>query len=136
MKLVTRVQKEDDLIIKINPTLHVEKLKQLIETSLDDDKAENIVIIDLAGKSTLADYMIIASGRSQKHIDTLAAHIAERLRTLGRDGVPMEGKDGCDWVVVDAGDVIVHLFRDEARRHYNLEKMWTMPDAPILEAVV
>ena len=114
----------------------MDKLKRLIETSLDDDKAEDIVTIDLTGKSSLADYMIVASGRSQKHIDTLATHIAQRLRESGRGLVPMEGKDGCDWVVVDAGDIIVHLFRPETRRHYNLEKMWMMPEPAVLEAVV
>ena len=112
------------------------KLKRLIETSLDDDKAQDIVAIDLAGKSSLADYMIVASGLSQRHITTLADHIAEKLRVMGFASVPMEGKDSSDWVVLDAGTIIVHLFRPEARRHYNLEKMWAMPAPAAMEAAL
>ena len=111
------------------------KLKRLIEASLGDDKAENIVAIDLAGKSSLADYMIVASGTSQKHIATLANHVAEKLRNLGRGSVAMEGKETSDWVVLDAGNIIIHLFKPEMRRHYNLEKMWAMPEPVALEAV-
>jgi ribosome-associated protein len=108
----------------------VRKLKRLIEASLDDGKAQDIVAIDLAGKSSLADYMIVASGLSQRHITTLAEHIAEKLRVIGFASVPTEGKESSDWIVLDAGDIIVHLFRPEARRHYNLEKMWAMPTMP------
>ena len=103
------------------------KLKRLIEKSLDADKAEDIVAIDLAGKSSLADYMIVASGRSQKHISTLADHLADRLHDTGIASVPVEGKNASDWVVLDAGDIIVHLFHPEARKLYNLEKMWALP---------
>ncbi len=117
------------------PTFHVDKLKRLIETSLDDDKAEDITAIDLAGKSTLADYMIVASGRSQKHIATLASHIVEKLRLAGYASASVEGKDTSDWVLVDAGDIIVHIFHPEARKHYNLEKMWAMP-MPAQEAIL
>lgn len=111
------------------------KLKRLIESSLDDDKAEDITAIDLAGKSSLADFMIVATGRSQKHISTLADHLVDRLQEYGRAAVPVEGKDGSDWVVVDAGDIIVHLFHPDARRHYNLEKMWGV-ETPASEAVL
>ncbi len=103
------------------------KLKRLIESTLDDAKAEDIVAIDLAGKSSLADYMIVASGLSQRHITTLAEHIAEKLRGIGFASVPVDGEEGSDWLVLDAGNIIVHLFKPEARRHYNLEKMWAMP---------
>lgn len=123
-------------IAKSKRTSHVQKLKRLIETSLDDDKAQDIVAIDLAGKSSLADYMIVASGLSQRHITTLANHIAEKLRTIGFGAVPAEGKDSSDWVVLDAGDIIVHLFHPEARRHYNLEKMWAMPTPVAMEAAL
>lgn len=119
-------------------TSQVQKLRRLIEASLDDGKAEDIVAIDLAGKSTLADYMIVASGLSQKHISTLAGRVTEKLMELGHTRVPVEGKDSSDWVVLDAGDIIVHLFRPEARRHYNLEKMWSvaMPEALEMEAAL
>jgi ribosome-associated protein len=106
----------------------VKKLKKLIEQSLDDDKAEDITSVDLAGKSSLADYMIVASGTSQKHIATLADHLADKLYNVGFASVPMEGKGASDWVVLDAGAIIVHLFRPEARQHYNLEKMWGVPE--------
>lgn len=102
----------------------MDKLKRLIETTLDDDKAEEIVSIDLAGKSSLADYMIVASGRSARHLLTLAEHIAEKLRAIGYAFVSVDGKDSEDWMIVDAGDVIVHLMRPDARQVYNLEKMW------------
>ena len=110
-------------------TSQVKKLKTLIEKSLDDDKALDIVTVDLAGKSSLGDYMIIASGTSQRHITTLADHIVDKLENTGLSGIPIEGRDSSDWVVVDAGNIIIHLFHPEARKHYNLEKMWsvTMP---------
>ena len=90
---------------------------------LDDNKAEDIVIIPLAGKSALADYMIIASGRSARHVTALAELIGEYLKSLGQSA-RYEGKAGGDWVVADAGDVIIHLFRPEVRSFYNLEKIW------------
>lgn len=91
--------------------------------------------IDLAGKSSLADYMIVASGTSQKHMATIADHLAERLEDVGIQYVPAEGKGVSDWVVLDVGAVIIHLFRPEARQHYNLEKMWCMP-AVTMEAAL
>lgn len=111
------------------------KLKRLIEGSLDDDKAQDIVAIDLAGKSSLADYMIVASGLSQKHISTLARHLSEKLGAVGFGRVSVEGEDS-DWVVLDAGNIIVHLFRPEVRRLYNLEKMWALPFPAALEAAL
>ena len=96
----------------------------LVETSLDADKAEEITTIPLAGKSSMADYMVIATGRSQRQLAAMADHLVMKLKP--RQGpIPVEGKDG-DWVLIDAGDVIVHLFRPEARAHYNLEKMWAV----------
>lgn len=96
----------------------------LIETSLEDDKAEEIVHIDLAGKTEIADYMVVASGRSARHVAAIADHLVERLKDSGRGRPRVEGMPACDWVLVDAGDVIVHLFRPEVREFYNLEKMW------------
>jgi ribosome-associated protein len=98
----------------------------LIETSLDADKAEEIVTIDLTSKTAIADYMVIATGRSQRQLAAMADHLVVKLKHRGLVPVPVEGKDQGDWVLIDAGDVIVHLFRPEARVHYNLEKMWAM----------
>ncbi|MFO0995924.1 MAG: ribosome silencing factor [Alphaproteobacteria bacterium] len=96
----------------------------LLERSLDEGQAEDVTVIDLAGKTTIADYMVIASGRSQRHIVTLAERLVEALKRHGLRKVPVEGTRHGEWVLVDAGDVIVHIFRPELRRVYNLEKMW------------
>jgi ribosome-associated protein len=97
---------------------------ELVKTSLEDDKADDLVIIDLAGKSSIADYMVIASGRSQRQVGAMAEHLREKLKAAVTGNVPVEGAQRCDWVLIDAGDVIVHLFRPEVRDFYNLEKMW------------
>lgn len=99
-------------------------LLDLIETSLDEDKGEEIVRIDLAGKTEIADYMVVASGRSARHVAAIAEHLVERLKDAGHGRARVEGMPSCDWVLVDAGDVVVHLFRPEVREFYNLEKMW------------
>ena len=97
--------------------------------SLDDSKAEEIVSIDIAGKSALADYMVVASGRSQRHVGAIADHLARDIEEAGGRVQSIEGIPHCDWVLIDAGDVIVHVFRPEVRSFYNIEKMWA-PDAP------
>ena len=96
---------------------------------LDDNKAEDIVVVPLEGKSSIADYMIIASGRSTRHVASLADVIGEHMKTLGQNA-RYEGKANGDWVLADAGDIIVHLFRPEVRSFYNLERMWAFGDAP------
>jgi nicotinate-nucleotide adenylyltransferase len=101
-------------------------LLALVRRSLDDDKAEEVVVIDLAGKSAFADHMVIASGRSNRQVVAIADHLAERLKKAGFGPVPVEGKQGGDWVLIDAGDVVVHVFRPEARAFYALEKMWAL----------
>ncbi len=100
-----------------------------IRAALDDMKAEEVVTLDLAGKTSIADYMVIASGRSARQVTAMTERLAEALR--GRFRIAIEGKAQGDWVLIDAGDVIVHLFRPEIRAHYNLEKMWgaAFPDA-------
>lgn len=103
-----------------------EALLAQVRKSLDDDKAEDIVVIDLKGKSAFADYMVIASGRSNRQVVAIADHLAEKLKATGHGYIPVEGKQGGDWVLVDAGDVVVHVFRPEPRAHYALEKMWAM----------
>lgn len=96
----------------------------LLEKLLDDNQAENCITIDLAGKTTLADYMIVASGRNARHVNAMADYALEALKAHGIKEVQMEGAPACDWVLIDAHDVIVHLFRPEVREFYNLEKMW------------
>jgi ribosome-associated protein len=96
----------------------------LVETSLADDKAIDPVTIDLAGKTSFADLMVIATGSSQRHIATIAEHLLERLKRAGLAGVRAEGTSHSDWLLIDAGDVIVHLFKDEVRHFYDLEKLW------------
>ena len=96
----------------------------MVEKSLDDDKAEDIVVIDLHGKSSMADFMVIASGRSQRQLHAMAEHLQAKLKEQGVTGVGIEGARVGDWVLIDGGDVVVHLFKPEVRRFYNLEKMW------------
>lgn len=92
--------------------------------SLDDDKAEDVVAIDLAGKSTIGDHMVVATGRSQRQVSAMADHLVRKLKDRGVKGIALEGVAAGDWVLIDAGDVIVHLFRPEVREFYGLEKMW------------
>lgn len=91
---------------------------------MDADKADDIVTIELDDQSGLADYMVIASGTSSRHVSALASKIVTKLALNGIKSVSVEGKDRADWVAIDAGDVIVHLFRPEVRTFYNIEKMW------------
>ncbi|HEU0162578.1 MAG TPA: ribosome silencing factor [Rhizomicrobium sp.] len=100
-------------------------LKRIL-TSLDDDKAENIVTIDLEGRSALCDAAVVASGRSSRHVSAMAEHLARRLKESGYGTRPVSGQGQGDWVLVDAGDVIVHLFRPEVRDYYDLEGMWSV----------
>ncbi len=102
-------------------------MKELIEKSLDMDKAEDIISIDLPKGSALADYMVIATGTSSRHVNALARKLKERLQHEGVKGISTEGLGQCDWVVMDSGDVIVHLFRPEVREFYHIEKMWCSP---------
>ncbi|MCB1529772.1 MAG: ribosome silencing factor [Rhodospirillales bacterium] len=102
-------------------------LKDLITRSLDSDKALDIEVIDLTGQSALCDYMVIASGTSSRQIIAMAEKLKERLHARHVDDIKTEGLAQGDWVVLDTGDVIVHLFRPEVRAFYALEKMWNMP---------
>ena len=95
----------------------------VIET-LEDDKAEDLLVIELEGKSSVADKMIIASGRSARHVSALADHVTRRLKADGMKTVRVEGLPNADWVLIDTGDIIVHLFRPEVRSFYNLERIW------------
>ena len=108
----------------------VEALHKLVLASLDDDQAVDTISIPLAGKSSIADHMVIASGRSTRQVASMASKLAEKIKgELGRT-TRIEGLPTADWVLIDAGDVIVHLFRPEVRSFYNLERMWAFGDAP------
>ncbi len=108
-------------------------LDRLIIDTLEDAKADAIVSIDLAGKTSIGDTMIVASGRSQRHVGAIADRLLDKLKESGVRGARVEGMPLCDWVLIDAGDVIVHVFRPEARAFYNIEKMWAS-DKPKREA--
>lgn len=100
------------------------ELLALVEHRLDEEKAEQVLTIDLEGKSDVADALVIASGRSQRHVAALADKISRSLKESGLEGVKIEGLPSADWVLLDAGDLIVHLFRPEVREFYNLERIW------------
>lgn len=104
-----------------------QELKSFVEKSLDEDKAMDIVTIDLDPHAALADYMIIASGTSSRHVLATAEKLKDRLNVRGIKDIKIEGTENADWVILDMGDIIVHLFRPEVRSFYNIEKMWAAP---------
>jgi len=105
-------------------------LHALVLQSLDDDQAQDVVSIPLEGKTAIADHMVIASGRSTRQVTAMAQKLAERIKQGGFGSARIEGLPAADWVLIDAGDVIVHLFRPEVRSFYNLERMWAFGEAP------
>ncbi len=104
-------------------------LETLILTRLDDDKAQDVVFIDLKGKSAVADGLVVASGRSHRHVGAMADHLLRALKDEGFGRARVEGLPSCDWVLIDTGDVIIHLFRPEVRSFYNIEKIWSVDSA-------
>ncbi|WP_404339999.1 ribosome silencing factor [Sphingomonas sp. MMS12-HWE2-04] len=109
----------------------VEALHALVLTSLDDDQAVETVSIPLAGKSSIADYMVVASGRSTRQVASMATKLAEKIKAEFGRSPRIEGLPSADWVLIDAGNVIIHLFRPEVRSFYNLERMWSFGEAPV-----
>ncbi len=124
----------------VQADVKAEALHDLVLRSLDDDKAVEVVSIPLGGKSNIADYMVIASGRSTRQVAAMASKLAERIKHAGHGPVRIEGLPAADWVLIDADDVIVHIFRPEVRSFYNLERMWAFegdagaPPAPVTAA--
>ena len=110
----------------------VAALHDLVLKSLDDDQAQETISIPLEGKSSIADHMVIASGRSSRQVASMAQKLAERIKQATGRTARVEGLPIADWVLIDAGDVIVHLFRPEVRSFYNLERMWGFVDAPVV----
>lgn len=109
--------------VKATPS-ELDRLQGIIVASLEDDKAEDVVTLNLAGKAMFCDRMVIASGLADRQISAMAQHLAEKLHQEGMKRVPIEGATGSEWVLIDAGDIVVHLFKPEARTMYGLERMW------------
>lgn len=107
----------------------IREIAEAFAQDLEDDKAEDILFIELEGKSSLADFMIIASGRSGRHVSALSDHLMKRAKELTGKPASVEGMPNADWVLIDTGDIIVHLFRAEVREFYNLEKIWAPDDS-------
>ncbi len=112
-----------DLVSKARPD--ADETLRIVLARLDDMKAEDTITIDLRNESAIADYLVVTSGRSNRHVGSVADRVLEDLREAGLTGIRVEGMRNCDWVLIDAGDVIVHVLRPEVRAFYNLEKMWS-----------
>jgi ribosome-associated protein len=110
-------------------------LLNVVLATLDDAKAEDVVCIDIKGKTSIGDQMVVSSGRSQRHVGAIADHLIRKLKDEGFGRARVEGLPHSDWVLIDAGDVIVHIFRPEVREFYNLEKMWSA-DRPMERMVI
>lgn len=108
--------------------MSVQDYLEIIINNLENSKAESVIDIDIRNRSPLADYMVIATGRSQRHVSAIADHLIRALKQAGCGALKVEGLTEGDWVLIDAGDIIVHLFRPETREFYNLEKIWALPD--------
>ena len=115
-------------IVITSSSIHYTKLYDLVLASLEDIKAEDTITIDLHGKTSIGDYMVVTSGRSNRHVGAVADRVLKDLSEHGIRQIRVEGLPHCDWVLIDAGDVIVHVFRPEVRAFYNLEKMWSADD--------
>ncbi len=110
-------------------------MESMILKRLDDEKAQDIIFIDLKDKSSVADGLVVASGRSHRHVGAIADHLLRALKDSGHGRAKVEGLPACDWVLIDAGDLIVHIFRPEVRSFYNIEKIWSV-EPPNRAAVV
>ena len=127
MKVGDEFGYEDTIIVakrkKTSPEM-AQQILALVEASLDDDQAIDVTVVPLAGKTDIAEFMVVASGRSARHIDATTDHLLVKLKAAGVGGVRSEGRENKDWILIDAGHVIVHLFRPEVRAYYDLEKLW------------
>ena len=128
----TRARRAPDKVSKVRPD--AKETLRLVLARIDDMKAEDTVTINLTGKSALADFMVVTSGRSNRQVGAIADHLLKDLGEAGVSGVRVEGMPHCDWVLIDAGDVIVHVFRPEVRTFYNLENMWAPGRSPRRQA--
>ena len=127
VKSRARKTSTDALALKARPA--ADETLNLILSRLEDMKAEETVTIDLRGKSSITDYMIVTSGRANRHVGAIAENVTKGLKENGVKNIHVEGMPNCDWVLIDSGDVIVHVFRPEVREFYNLERLWTQNPA-------
>jgi ribosome-associated protein len=123
----TRKTSTEPAALKAQPD--ADKTLNLILSRLDDMKAEETVTIDLRGKSAFSDYMIVTTGRANRHVGAIAENVTKALKENGIKNIHVEGLPNCDWVLIDSGDVVVHVFRPEVREFYNLERLWTQNPA-------
>jgi len=139
-----KVKREGVDLQAVDETVNVKKSKgttapadliSIITSCLDDNKAEEINIINLKGKSGIADYLVIANGRSSRQVAALTDYVMEALKDKGVKNLTVEGLNQADWVLIDAGDIIIHIFRPEVRLFYNLDKMWSMALQESVEAI-
>jgi ribosome-associated protein len=129
--VATKTRKTSTKAAALKAQPDADKTLKLILSRLDDMKAEETVTIDLRGKSAFSDYMVVTTGRVNRHVGAIAENVAKGLKETGIKAIHVEGLTNCDWVLIDSGDVIVHVFRPEVREFYNLERLWTHnPAAP------
>ena len=131
MRTATGTARKSKSPAEVMPAGHdTDEMLRQVTAWLDEAKAENIVTIPIKDKSSLGDYMVIATGRTDRHVGAVADQIHKKLKDLSSIRIRVEGQPQCDWVLIDAGDIIVHVFRPEVREFYNLEKMWSAERTP------
>jgi len=130
---LSRTEAQPSSIAVLTARPDADETLHLILSRLDDMKAEDTITIDLRGKSSITDYMVVTTGRVNRHVGAIAENVAKGLKESGIEAPHIEGLANCDWVLIDSGDVIVHVFRPEVREFYNLEKMWD-PEKPAKKA--
>ena len=125
--LLTAAHQESPAKVSVDDGPEAKELSDFIQSILDENSAQDVIEIDIRGKSSIADYLLVASGRSNRHVSALADYVQRALKERGFKDLVVEGQSASDWVLIDAGDVILHIFRPEVRVFYNLEKIWSVP---------
>ncbi len=125
--LLTAAHQETPAKVTVKDSPESKELSDFIQHVLDENSAQDVIEIDIRGKSSIADYLLVASGRSNRHVSALADYVHRGLKERGFKDLVIEGQEASDWVLIDAGDVILHVFRPEVRAFYNLEKIWSVP---------
>ncbi len=124
---LTTAQQETPAKVSSSEGPEAKELSDFIQGVLDENSAQDVIEIDIRGKSSIADYLLVASGRSNRHVSALADYVQRGLKDRGFKNLVVEGQEASDWVLIDAGDVILHIFRPEVRVFYNIEKIWSVP---------